>query len=209
MTISTYTNLKQEVEDWSHRTDLTSKMDTFCQFAEQIINYGYDRNGRVIQGLRSKEMEKRESQSFNATFFALPTDYIELIALEIEHGGRRNPLRQVSPQILDSSYSVTTGSPRAYTIQNGEIEFRPGIEASSPYTGELTYYAEVPTLVSNSTNDVLSATPMIYLGGMMLALSLYAQDEEQTEVWFGMLSSAMKGANKNKGKYVLPQVRIA
>ncbi len=210
MTISTYTNLKQEVEDWSHRTDLTSKMDTFCQFAEQIINYGYERGGRVIQGLRSKEMEKRESQSFNATFFPLPTDYIEMIALEVEYSGRRNPLRQVSPQILDSTYSLSNGSnPRAYTIQNSQIEFRPGIDASAPYTGELTYYAEVPTLTSNSTNDVLSATPMIYLGGMMLALSLYAQDEEQTDVWFGMLNSAMKGANKNKGKYVLPQVRIA
>ena len=207
--ITNYTQLKNEVADWSHRDNLTSKMDVFCQFAEQIINYGYEWQGRTVPGLRSKEMEKRESQSFDATFFSLPADYIEMIALEIEYSGRRNPLRQVSPQILDTTYSLSNGAnPRAYTIQNGQIEFRPGIDAASPYIGELTYYAEVPSLTSNSTNDVLDELPMVYLSTMMLALNLYTQDDEQINQWITFSSSAIKGANNNKGKYVLPQVRI-
>ena len=207
--ITNYTQLKNEVAAWSHRDNLTSQMDTFCQMAEQLINYGFEWNGVIIEGLRTKEMEKRASQSFNATFFTLPTDYIEMIALEVEYHGRRNPLRQVSPQILDQTYSTATGSPRAYSINSGTIEFRPGIEAASPYTGELTYYYEVPTLTGTSTNDVLSKTPMIYLAGMLLMLNIYTQDDEEAEKWFGIVNSAVKGANKNKGKYILPEVRIA
>lgn len=154
-------------------------------------------------------MEKRGSQSFNATFYTLPSDYIEMIALEIEASGRRNPLRQISPQLLDTTYSMTTGVPRAYTIQNGEIEFRPGIDATAPYTGELIYYAEVPTLTGTSTNDVLTKTPMAYLSTMMLMLNIYTQDDDEISKWFNITSSTFKGANKNKGKYVLPQVRTA
>ena len=196
--ITNYTQLKNEVADFAHRDDLTSKMDTFCQLAEGMIN----------RELRSQEMTKRASQSFNATFYALPSDYLELIALEVEYHGRRNPLRQVSPQILDSTYSASTGVPRAYTIHGNEIEFRPGIDAASPYTGELLYYYEVPTLTSNSTNDVLTKWPMIYLAGMMIQLNIYLHDDEQTNVWITAFETQVKNANRTSGRYVLPKVSI-
>lgn len=206
--ITSYTQLKTEVADFAHRTDLTSKMDTFCQLAEDIINNGYEHpSGKKIPGLRSLEMEKRASQSFDATFYSLPSDYLELIALEVEYHGRRNPLRQVSPQILDQTYSVSSGPPRAYTLRASEIEFRPGIEASSPYTGELIYFYQVPTLTGNSTNDVLDKYPMIYLNAMMMVLNVYLHDEEQRDVWYALLNSSIRGAN-GKGRYLLPKVEV-
>ena len=206
--ITSYTQLKQEVADFSHRDDLTSKMVTFCQLAEDIINNGYEHpNGKKIPGLRSLEMEKRAAQSFNATFFDLPSDYLELKALEVEYSGRRNPLRQVSPQILDTTYSLSSGNPRAYSIHAGQIEFRPGIDPTSPYTGELIYFAQVPTLTSNSTNDVLDKLPSVYLQAMMLVLNVYLHDEEQRDVWFGFLNSTIRGAN-GKGRYILPKVSV-
>ena len=197
--ITNYTQLKQEVADWSHRDDLTSKMDTFCQLAEGMIN----------RDLRTQEMEKRAAQSFDATFWEFPLDYIEMIAIEIEYHGRRNPLRQVSPQILDSTYSASTGVPRAYTIRAREIEFRPGIEAASPYTGEMTYYARVPTLTSNNNNYVIERWPMIYLAAMMIQVYIYLHDDEQRDVWIGAYNTQVQSANKTAGgRYVLPKVSI-
>ena len=38
MTIATYTELKTEVADWAHRSDLTAKMDSFCILAEALID---------------------------------------------------------------------------------------------------------------------------------------------------------------------------
>jgi hypothetical protein len=206
--ITNYTELKQEVADFAHRDDLTSKMDTFCQLAESVINNGYEHpSGKKIPGLRSLEMEKRSAQTFDATFFDLPSDYLEMKAVEVEFSGRRNPLRQVSPQILDSTYSTASGNPRAYSIHAGQIEFRPGIEATAPYTGELIYYAAVPTLTSASSNDVLTAYPHIYLAGMLLFLNIYLQDDEQAGIWISALNSGIRGAN-GKGRYVLPKVSI-
>lgn len=207
--ISNYTELKTEVADWSHRNDLTDKMDTFCILCESMINYGYERHGLNIPGLRSKEMEKRLSVSFDNTYYSLPSDYIDMIALELEYAGARRPLRQVSPQILDITYSFATGIPRAYTIQGGEIEFRPGIDPTAPYTGELRYVAAVPTLTSTATNSVLTALPSLYLAGMMLQVGVFLEDEDMINLWAAAFNSAVKGANKTSGKYVLPQVRFA
>jgi len=200
MTIATYTELKSEVADFAHRTDLTAKMDTFCLLAEALIN----------KDLRVKEMEKREAQSFNATFYDLPTDYLEMRALEIEYHGRRNPLRQVSAQILDSSYSTATGVPRAYTIAAGEIEFRPGIDVAEPYVGELTYYAKVATLTGTATNTVLTGYPMIYLSAMLIQLYLFLQDDTELAKWADAFNSQVDQANKsnNKGRYILPAIQV-
>ena len=196
--ITNYTKLKTEVADFSHRDDLTSKMDTFCQLAEGMIN----------RELRCLEMEKRAAQSFDATFYSLPSDYLEMIALEVEYSGRRNPLRQVSPQILDRTYSQSGGRPGAYSIHAGQIEFRPGIEASAPLTGELTYYYKVPTLTANSTNDVLDKWPMLYLAGMLIQLNIYLHDEEQSAIWVQAFETQVKNANRTNGRYVLPKVSI-
>jgi len=201
MSFSNYTGLKAEVADWLHRSDLTSKMDSFCQLAEGMIN----------RDLRSSEMEKRESQTFNSTFFDLPTDYLELRALEIEISGGRHPLRMVTPQVLDATYSHSTGYPRAFTIVAGQLEFRPGIEATDPYTGELVYYAKVPTLISNSTNTILTTTPMIYLAAMMVQANIYLQDAEQQATWLTAYTTQVDAANRSnqKGKYILPSIQVS
>jgi len=196
--ITTYTQLKSEVADWAHREDLTSKMDTFCQLAEGMIN----------GTLRSKEMIKRADRNFAAAFTDLPADMLELIAIEVNISGHRAPLRQVSQQILDTTYSHSTGSPRAYAIIGSEIEIRPA--PSDTTTGEVTYYAEVETLTSGSqTNSVLEYWPMIYLAGMMIQLNIYLHDEEQTAIWVSAFEMQVKAANKsNSNSYVLPQVSI-
>jgi len=199
--ITTYTELKDEVGKFAHRSDLAARMDTFCQLAEGMIN----------RDLRSQEMEKRESQTFNASFFDLPTDYLEMRALEMEISGARVPLRQVTPQVLDGTYSQSTGHPRAFTIVAGQLEFSPGIEASDPYTGELVYFAKVPTLTSNSTNDVLTATPMIYLAAMMVQVSIFTQDNDQLAIWTEAYTSQTASANSvaTSGRYILPSIQVS
>ena len=201
MTIATYTELKTEVADFAHRTDLTAKMDSFCLLAESLIN----------KDLRCKEMETRSSESFNATFYDLPSDYLEMRALEIEYHGRRNAIRQVTPQVLDRSYSTATGSPAAFTIAAGEIEFRPGIDPTEPYTGEITYYAKVPTLTGTATNTVLTGYPMIYLSAMMIQVYLFLQDDGEMGKWVEAYNSQVTQANKQNsaGRYVLPSIQVA
>ena len=200
MALSNYSELKTEVEAFSHRSDLTDKMDTFCLLAESVIN----------KDLRTHDMEKRLSITFDDAFEDLPSDYLEIRALHVEDGNCRVPIKQYTPQQLDRLYSAATGTIGGFTIQGGQLELRPAASVTATVDGELTYFARVPTLVTNSTNDIFTNFPLIYLSSMLVQLSLYLQDEEEINRWSQMYDSQISEANKSSqgGRYLLPQVQV-
>ena len=201
MTISTYTELKSEVADFSHRTDLTAKMDVFCVLAEAVIN----------KDLRTLDMETILSVTFNDAFYDLPANYMEIRAIHLENDGARVPILSLTPQQLDAMYSRATGTAAAFAIHGGQIELRPEPSATSTVDGEISYYKRVDTLTSNATNDILTKFPMIYLSAMMLQVYLYLQDDEELNKWANVFQTQIKAANKSAqgGRYNLPQVRVA
>ena len=201
MSISTYTELKTEVADFSHRTDLTAKMDTFCILAEAVID----------KDLRTLDMEKRLEVIFYDPVYALPTDYLSMRAIHLVDDGARVPIKSYSPQQLDALYSRATGTAAGFSIHGGEMELRPGPSVTATVDGEISYYARVPTLTTNATNDILTKFPLIYLSTMMLQVYLYLQDDEELKKWSEVYNSQMKQANKSaqSGRYVLPQVQVA
>lgn len=200
MTISTYTELKTELAEFSHRSDLTAKMDTFCILAEAVIN----------KDLRTLDMEKRLEVTFNDAFYTLPTDYLEMRAIHLEDDGARVPIKSYSPQQLDAMYSRATGTAAGFSIHGGELELRPAPSVTSTVDGEISYFARVPTLTTNSTNDILTNFPLVYLSSMLMQLYLYLQDDEELVKWSNIYDSQIKAANKSSqgGRYVLPQVQV-
>jgi len=201
MAISTYTELKTEVAEWSHRSNLTAKMDTFCILAESVIN----------KDLRTLDMEKRLAVTFDDAFYDIPADYMEMRAIQIEDDGARVPIKAYSPQQLDAIYSRAQGTAAGYAIHGGQIELRPAPSVTATVDGEISYYARVPTLTGTATNDILTKFPMIYLSAMMLQVNLFLQDDEEMTKWADVYNSQIKQANKSAqgGRYVLPQVQVA
>ena len=199
MTISTYTELKTEVADFSHRTDLTAKMDTFCVLAEAVIN----------KDLRTLDMETILTVTFNDAFYDLPADYMEIRAIHLEKDGARVPILSLSPQQLDVMYSRATGTASAFAIHGGKLELRPAPSTTDTVDGDISYFARVSTLTSNATNDILTKFPMIYLSAMMLQVYLYLQDDEELTKWVSVYQTQITAANKSAqgGRYNLPQVR--
>lgn len=196
-----YNTLKDEVADWIHRSDLTAKMDIFIELAESQIN----------KDLRVLEMEKRLEYTIDQTYMQLPDDYLEMRAFHIESGGKRRPIEQMSPQDLDKRYSHATGAPRAFTLHGTEMELRPGIEGSPlvTYPAELTYFARVPTIITNFTNTILVQYPMIYLFAVLVQANTYAQDELELQKYATLYGQQITQANKQAagGRHVLPTVR--
>ena len=199
MAISTYAELKTEVADFSHRSDLTSKMDSFTLLAESIIN----------KDLRVLENEVRLEVTFDDAFYSPPSNFMALRAIHIVNDSARVPIKQYTPQQLDSLYSKATGTANGFAIHGGQIELRPAPSVSATVDGELTYYARVDSLVSNSTNDILTAYPMIYLSAMMIQVNLYLQDDGEMAKWVSAYNSQIEQANKTSSgsQYVLPQAR--
>ena len=132
-------------------------------------------------------------------------------AIHLEDDGARVPIKSYSPQQLDAIYSRATGTAAGFSIHGGELELRPAPSATATVDGEISYFARVPTLTSNSTNDILTKFPLIYLSSMIMQLYLYLQDDEELMKWSSIYDSQIKTANKSAqgGRYVLPQVQVA
>ena len=199
MTIATYTELKTEVADWAHRSDLTAKMDSFCILAEALID----------KDLRASENETILTVTFNDAFTDLPTGYLEMRAIHIENSGARVPIKSYSPQQLDRLYSRATGTANGFAIHGGQIELRPAPSVTDTVDGDITYFKRVDTLTSNSTNDILTTYPMIYLSAMMIQVYLYLQDDAELAKWSEAYNSQIQQANKSAqaGRYNVPQVQ--
>jgi len=196
MTISTYTELKAEVTDFSHRSDLATKMDTFTLLAEAVIN----------KDLRSVEMEQITQFSLDADSIPLPDGYMKMRYVMRD---ATTHLDNLPLNILQGRYDTTSGNPRGYSIAGDEIFFLPGGTVADPIAITLIYYKRVPTLTANTTNDILTIYPMIYLSAMMLQVYLYLQDDEELSKWAEIYKSQIAMANKSTSGYVRPQVRIA
>jgi hypothetical protein len=199
MTIATYTELKTEVADFAHRSDLTAKMDTFCILAEGVIN----------KDLRSLEMETILDVTFDDAFYDLPSNYLEIRAIHLEKNSARIPIKSYSPQQLDRLYSRATGTANGFAIHGGKIELRPAPSVTSTVDGQISYYKRVTTLTGTSTNDILTTYPLIYLSAMMLQVYLYLQDDTELAKWSEVYNSQIKQANKSAqaGRYNVPQVQ--
>ena len=196
-----YTELKQEVADFSHRDDLTSKMDIFCQLAEGIIN----------KDLRVLEMEYIAFDLLTGGSLSRPGDYLEMVHIADTTSGDFCNLESLPINQLTGTYDTLRGTPRYFAILQEFISIRPKGSTTDPRTIQYTYIRRVPSLISNSTNAILDNYPMIYLAAMMVQVSIYLQDDEQLKIWVDAFGSQVSAANKQyqRSKNLRPRVRIA
>ena len=192
-----YTELKQQVSDYMHRTDLDAKMDIFLELTETDIN----------KTLRTSEMETRQEITFTDAFTDLPADFLETRSLQVNAQVRR-PIRFYTPDQLDRLFqSLPGGSARGAAIHGGQIELRPAPSTESPIDAEWSYYKRVLTLKDNPTTPILTNYPLIYLAGMLFHANKYAQDDEQSVYWATIYNEQVAAANKVQSRYYLPEVR--
>lgn len=192
-----YTELKQKVADWMHRTDLTPQMDIFTELTETDIN----------STLRVSEMETRLPITFTDAFTDLPADFLATRALQVDADQRR-PIKFYTPDQLDKLFqSLPGGTARGAAIHGGQIELRPAPSTESPLDAEWSYYKRVPSLVSNANTDILTNYPLIYLAGMLFNANKYTQDDEQANYWATVYTNQITVANKIQSRYHLPEIR--
>lgn len=174
-------------------------MDDFTLQVESLIN----------KELRVIEQEVIQDITFTDAYTDLPTDYLETRDLYFERASSRISVEQLTPKQLNRYTSGASGSsPCFYAVHGGQIELRPAPDSE---VGRWSYYGKVPSLTTNSTNDVLEAYPMIYLAGMMANVSAFLQDDTEQIKWSGIFDEQIRTANKSAGtgRYTRPQVRVA
>ena len=193
MALDTYTKLKQQIIDWSHRGDLDLKVDLFIQMAEQDMFANDD------AVLKVRGEETRSTATTDGKYLALPDDFQSMRSLLITTAGGDIELIQKAPaQMFDEP---TTGLPCFFSVTS-QIEF--DRVPDSNYEMMMQYYAEPTPLSSdNATNSILTNFPNIYLFGSLAAAATWAEDFEVAASHYATFIRAIKGANKKdkQGRY--------
>jgi hypothetical protein len=187
MSLDTYTNLKQEIIDWSHRDDLDLLIDTFIDLAETEMLTNRD------DPLRVESMESSESFTTSTTVrtVALPTGYKEMRDVRLVYNDETYQPKYRNPNQLQIYSDV--GTPGFYTVRD-QVEF--DRISDQAYTGTFYYYQEFTPLSStNATNSVLTNYPSVYLYGSLWALFTHSMDTESADRYYSLFINAIRGAN--------------
>lgn len=203
MALNNYSNLKAAIIEWSNRDDVSALIDDFILIAEQ------DMFAHPQFPLQLRQMETRAtaSASTSSRFLELPDRFINMRRLKINAAGGDCDVTFMAPEQMP--LSGTSGQPRFFSVTS-QLEF--DRVPDSEYTIEMQYFAHpLPLDSTNSTNDVLTNHPTIYLYGALMALSGWAGDFEKEASYKNKFDAAIRGANKEfkQGRYgPAPKIRI-
>ena len=193
MSLDTFDNLKKEIINWSHRSDIDLKVETFIKMAEQDMFANPD------EVLRVRGQETRSTATTDGKYLALPDDFQSMRGLSLETTNGSINLEMKAPSQI--SIKSTTGMPNSFTVTS-QIEF--DRVPDTDYSIEMQYFA-IPAPLSSSTqeNAILTKFPNIYLFGALSAAYMWAGDTENQAKSYSAFIGAIKGANKKdkQGRY--------
>ena len=191
MAISTYNELKTAVANWLDRDDLTDRIPEFIALAEARMN-------RVLR-LRMMESKYTASTVASQRNYALPTGYIQMRNFQI-NTSPVTPLQYVSPEIYDRLWGGSTGgTPQFYTIIANEIQLGP--IPGSVLTMEMLFYKKITALSgTNTTEQMLTDNPDIYLYGALLEAEPFIMNDERVALWAKGFAQAVADLQEQDNK---------
>lgn len=167
MTISTYDELCTSVAAWLHRSDLSTVIPDFIRLAEDRLNNDLD--------LRSMIDVETVTTIAGVVSAAMPVFALEIFSVTLETSPRRT-LTPMSIDNLNASYpNATSGVPANYAIVKDSLYFGP--IPDSNYSVSVVYREKLPSLLSNSTNWLLTNSPSCYLYACLCAAAPYITDD--------------------------------
>lgn len=187
--ITTYAELQTAVINWTKRPDLATLVPDFIALAEE----------RIWARLRSKALTKDLAQAYlaAATTVDLPSDCISIISLVDTASGRSGMVEVVSPdrlaQLRVNTYEMDTS--KTYLMSTGrQLVFVTAPSVGGTISGR--YLAREPALSNtNTTNQVLSWYPSLYLFGALIELADHTRDEDGEQKYSARFNAAMNDAN--------------
>ena len=191
MAIGTYAELKTAVANWLDRNDLTDRIPEFIALAEARMN-------RVLR-LRMMESKYTASTVAAQRNYNLPTGYVQMRNFQI-NTSPITPLQYVSPEIYDRLWGGSTGgTPQFYTIIANEIQLGP--IPGSVLTMEMLFYKKITALsASNTTEQMLTDNPDIYLYGALLEAEPFIMNDERVALWAKGFAQAVADLQEQDNK---------
>jgi len=204
MAITNYGELKSAIGDFLNRSDLTSVIPTFIDFAEAEVN----------RYLRVRQIVSRAEAVIDSRLSAVPSDFLEAKDLVIVTGTPVTPLQFVTQQEMGqirNTEVTAAGKPKYFSVIGDQFEYCPTPDGN--YSLEMAYYAKITPLTSDSdTNWLLTDYPDLYLYTSLTHSAPYLKDDERTTVWSSLATKAKEEllARDQSASYTgsTPKIRI-
>jgi hypothetical protein len=188
MALATYSDLKAAVASWLNRTDLTTQIPDFITLAESRLN-------RLLK-LRLTEVEASLSLAQGARSVALPSAFIEPIALWDSDVNGRRELRFLGPTQLE--VSTIAQVIEYWAITGANIEFE--CPSDKARTLILRYVQGFGLTDASPTNWLLTNHPDVYLFAALVEAAPFLRDAEALGIYDARLQVAIKEVNEKEGR---------
>ena len=189
MALDTYSNLKTTIANYLNRSDLTAYLADFISLTEARLN----------RELRVREMVNIDTSITTVSgtqSYSLPTGFIEATSIIYQSDPYRT-LRFISNSDFYNKYntSQTSGLPTYFSIVGTNILL--GVAPDSAKTLQINYYKKITSLSdSNTTNDILTNYPDLYLYGALAESAPFLMQDERLSTWATLYKEALDKANE-------------
>lgn len=206
MPLDNFSNLKASIKRRSKRDDITD-----ADLVDYIVQCETEFYSNASTPLRLRSMEARATANLTTTsrFLELPDLFLQMRRLKLNDpfdGGGDHDVRYMSPEQMQ--LRGLTAIPVYFTVTT-QLEFD-----STPdqvYEVEMQYVKKLAPLDdTNTTNDILTNHPNIYLYGSLWALFVEGQEIDLANYYYNLFIQAIHGANNSDqaGRYgTAPVVR--
>jgi len=186
--ITNYSDLRSAVVSILQRADLTANVPDMIQLAESQIN----------QRLDSRFLEKigTIATSTNTETVTAPSDLLSVKNVKITSVSPYDDVEVTTPDSYRKrSEDRNPGQPVLSTVIGSLFYFWPVPDRA--YTVSIVYQGRITALSdSNTTNDILTFFPDVYLYGALANAAPYISDA-RIPTWRDLFMSSLDGANKS------------
>ena len=202
MAISTFAELSTAAANWLDRSDLTDRIPEFIALAEARFN-------RVLRIRDMETVSTAISTAAGTREYSLPTGFVQMKEFHLTTDPL-TPLAYITPEMMSRLWAGSaTGKPQVFTIIADNVRLGPSPDAV--YTTSMLYYKTFTALsTDNTTSDMLTKNPDVYLYGTLLEAEPFIMNDARVPLWLAAFEKAVGDIQNqdNKDRHSGSQLRV-
>ena len=202
MAIGTFAELKTAAANWLDRSDLTDRIPEFISLAEARFN-------RVLRIRDMETVSTAISTTAGTREYSLPTGFVQMKEFHLTTDPI-TPLAYITPEMMSRMWAGSAkAKPQVFTIIADNVRLGPNPDAV--YTTSMLYFKTFTALsASNTTSDMLTNNPDVYLYGTLLEAEPFIMNDERVPLWLAAFEKAVSDIQNqdNKDRHSGSQLRV-
>ena len=192
MAIGTFAELKTAAANWLDRSDLTDRIPEFISLAEARFN-------RVLRIRDMETVSTAISTTAGTREYSLPTGFVQMKEFHLSTDPI-TPLAYITPEMMSRMWAGSAkAKPQVFTIIADNVRLGPNPDAV--YTTSMLYYKTFTALsASNTTSDMLTNNPDVYLYGTLLEAEPFIMNDERVPLWATAFKQAIDDIQNQDNK---------